>query len=258
MPHPILRAHDLTIAQGGHTIVSNLTLDIPTGKFTAIIGPNGCGKSTLLRTLARILTPAAGHVELDGKPLTTLPSRVIAQSIGLLPQAPSAPVAMRVADLVARGRTPHQRLFSPWSHDDQRAVTDALDLTHLTDLSDAPLHTLSGGQRQRAWIAMVLAQETPLLLLDEPTTYLDLAHQVEVLGLLRGLTDRGKTIVAVLHDLNLTARHADHIVAMRDGRIQRQGPPDLVLTQAAMADVFDLDCTVIPDPLHGTPMVIPR
>lgn len=254
---PSLAAKDLTLCHDRRAVIHSVTLTIPDGAFTAIIGPNGSGKSTLLRGLARILPPATGSVRLGGRPLSALSQRDIAQSMAVLPQRPSIATAMRVQDLVARGRTPHRRLLRPWSDADETALTEALALTRMTDLADTPLSALSGGQRQRAWIAMTLAQDTPILLLDEPTTYLDLCHQIEVLSLLRGLADRGKTIVAVLHDINLSARFADHVVALRDGRIRCVGSPDRTVTRETMRDVFGIACHVMPCPVHATPLVVP-
>jgi iron complex transport system ATP-binding protein len=223
-----------------------------------IVGPNGCGKSTLLRALARLMTPKDGSVVLDGKDIHALPTREVAKRLGLLPQAPISPEGILVADLVARGRSPHQSPFQQWSQADEAAVHDALTATGLLDVAERRVDELSGGQRQRVWIAMALAQHTSLLLLDEPTTFLDLRHQIEVLGLLRKLnrTER-RTLVLVLHDLNLACRYADHMIAMRDGKIVAEGAPREVITAGVMAAVFGLDCTVIADPAAGTPLVIP-
>jgi iron complex transport system ATP-binding protein len=253
-----LRAEQVRLGYGDRTVVDGLDLDIVAGTITAVIGPNGCGKSTLLRALGRLLKPAAGQVLLDGKRIDRLSTREVAKVLGLLPQAPSAPEGLTVADLVARGRHPHQAWYRQWSADDEDAVAQALEWTGIADLAERPVDELSGGQRQRAWISMALAQGTDLLLLDEPTTFLDLAHQVEVLELVRRLhTDAGRTVVMVLHDLNLAARYADRLVAMRDGRIVASGEPAEVITEALLAEVFGLAARVIPDPVAGTPLVVP-
>ena len=253
-----LSAVGLGLAYGDRQIVDDLTVDIPAGKVTVIIGANGCGKSTLLRGLARLLTPTEGTVLLDGKAISSLPSKEVAKVMGLLPQTPIAPEGVTVADLVGRGRYPHQGWFRQWSADDDRAVAEALTATSTLDLADRPIEEMSGGQRQRVWIAMALAQETDLLLLDEPTTYLDVAHQVEVLDLLRDLNaSRGTTIVMVLHELNLAARYADHLIARRDGAVSAVGTPADVITRDGVRAVFGMDCRVIPDPVSGTPMVVP-
>ena len=253
-----LAAEALTIAYGAKPILDGLTLSIPEGRVTAIIGPNACGKSTLLRSLARLLRPKAGQVLLDGKAIHKLPTRDVARQLAILPQSPLAPEGLTVQGLVLRGRTPHQSPLRQWTARDAEAVAQALALTGLADLADRPVEALSGGQRQRAWIAMALAQETGILLLDEPTTYLDLPHQIEVLALVRKLNrDHGRTVVLVLHDVNLAARFSDHIIAMRGGRILRHGPPQEIISADTMSAVYGLDCTVIADPHHGTPHVIP-
>nr|WP_084464512.1 ABC transporter ATP-binding protein [Microtetraspora fusca] len=239
-------------------IVDGLDLGIESGTITTIIGPNGCGKSTLLRALGRLIKPLGGHVLLDGKRIDRMPSREVARLLGVLPQAPAAPEGLTVADLVARGRHPHQTWYRQWSPGDESAVAEALERTGLLDLADRPLDELSGGQRQRAWISMALAQGTGLLLLDEPTTFLDLAHQIEVLELVDQLhAQAGKTVVMVLHDLNLAARYADRLVAMRDGRVIAAGPPGDVLTEELLAEVFGLNAKIITDPVAGTPLVVP-
>ncbi|HZG07147.1 MAG TPA: ABC transporter ATP-binding protein [Streptomyces sp.] len=253
-----LSARDLTLAYEDRTVVDGLDLDIPDGRVTVIVGPNACGKSTTLRALGRLLKPRRGSVLLDGQELARIPTRRIAQSLGLLPQTPVAPEAITVADLVARGRQPHQRWWQQWSEADERAVADAMARTDVTDLAARAVDELSGGQRQRVWIAMALAQDTELLLLDEPTTYLDIAHQVEVLDLVRQLNhERGRTVVMVLHDLNQAARYADHLVAMREGRIVAQGPPAEVVTAGLVREVFGLESVVAPDPVTGSPLVVP-
>jgi len=253
-----LQAVDLKLGYGDRVVVDGLDLGIEAGTVTTVIGPNGCGKSTLLRALGRLLRPSGGEVLLDGKRIDRMPSREVARILGVLPQAPSAPEGLTVADLVSRGRHPHQTWYRQWSSDDESAVGEALAMTGLLDLGDRPLDELSGGQRQRAWISMALAQGTDLLLLDEPTTFLDLAHQIEVLELVRRLHgELGRTVVMVLHDLNLAARYADRLVAMRAGRVVAAGPPAEVLTEALLAEVFELDAKVIEDPVTGTPLVVP-
>ncbi|WP_457098324.1 ABC transporter ATP-binding protein [Microbacterium sp. P5_E9] len=257
-PHT-LSADALTLAYGDRTIVEGMQLEIPAGRITAIIGANGCGKSTLLRALARLIAPRAGQVVLDGTALHRRPAKEIARALGLLPQSPVAPEGITVADLVGRGRHPHQKLLARWSARDYEVVAQSLAATGTSDLAERCVDELSGGQRQRVWIAMALAQETDILLLDEPTTFLDVAHQVEVLDLLTDLNrDRGTTIVMVLHDMNLAARYADHVFALRDGRLVADGPPHEVMTSALIRDVFDLDALVVTDPVSGSPIVLPR
>ncbi|MDR7111716.1 iron complex transport system ATP-binding protein [Microbacterium trichothecenolyticum] len=254
-----LSAEGLTLSYGDRTIVEGLDLVIPTGRITAIVGANGCGKSTLLRALARLISPREGQVILDGKALHGRATKEIARTLGLLPQSPIAPEGIAVADLVGRGRHPHQKLLARWSSHDYEVVAQALAATGIEDLADRSVDELSGGQRQRAWIAMSLAQETDILLLDEPTTFLDVAHQVEVLDLLTDLNrDRGTTIVMVLHDMNLAARYADHLFALRSGRVVASGAPGEVMTGELIREVFDLDALVVPDPVSGAPIVLPR
>ncbi|MFE1663240.1 ABC transporter ATP-binding protein [Microbacterium sp. P02] len=254
-----LAAESVVLGYGDRTIVDHLDLQIPPGEITAIVGANGCGKSTLLRALARLIAPRSGRIVLDGKALHTGHSKEIARTLGLLPQSPIAPEGIAVADLVGRGRHPHQKLLARWNDRDFQVVADALAATGTTDLADRAVDELSGGQRQRVWIAMALAQETDILLLDEPTTFLDVAHQIEVLDLLTDLNrDRGTTIVMVLHDVNLAARYADHVFAMREGQIIAEGRPGEVMTAELIREVFDLECVVIPDPVSGTPIVLPR
>ncbi|GAA3303505.1 ABC transporter ATP-binding protein [Dactylosporangium vinaceum] len=254
-----LRGTDLTLGYEGRTVTEGLSIDIPDGSFTVIVGPNACGKSTLLRSLARVLRPKAGTVLLDGRDIATRPAREVARTLGLLAQTATAPDGITVADLVSRGRYPHRGPLSTWSAADERAVRWAMQATSVTPLASAFVDELSGGQRQRVWIAMVLAQQTPLLLLDEPTTYLDIAHQLDILELCATLhREHGRTLVAVLHDLNLAARYATHLVAMRAGRIVAAGPPSDVVTESMMEQVFALPCRVVPDPETGTALVIPR
>ncbi|MFJ3670275.1 ABC transporter ATP-binding protein [Streptomyces sp. NPDC090106] len=257
-PGPQLRAVDLHLAYDGRPVVEGLDLTVPTGRITAIVGANACGKSTLLRALARLLAPRQGTVELDGVALRSVPTRELARTLGILPQTPVAPEGLTVVDLVGRGRSPHQTWWRQWSAADEEAVHAALAATGLTDLADRPVDELSGGQRQRAWIAMAVAQGTPILLLDEPTTYLDLAHQIDVLDLITDLNRReGRTVVMVLHDLNQACRYADHVIAMKAGRIVAEGAPAEVITESVVEDVFDLRCRITTDPVSNTPMVIP-
>jgi iron complex transport system ATP-binding protein len=253
-----LRAEALRLAYDDRIVVDNLDLTVPSGRITVIVGANACGKSTLLRALARLLTPKAGHVYLDGKSVHATPTRQVARQLGILPQSPVAPDGLTVVDLVTRGRAPHQSWWRQWSSTDEAAVAEALRATELTDLADRPVDELSGGQRQRAWIAMAVAQETPVLLLDEPTTFLDLAHQIDVLDLVVDLNQReGRTIVMVLHDLNQACRYADHVIAMKSGRIVAEGSPTEVVTPELVEDVFDVRCQVTLDPVSETPLVIP-
>ena len=257
-PAPRLVAEHVDLRYDERSIVTDLSVALPTGRFTVIVGPNACGKSTLLRALARLLTPRHGTVLLDGQEIRRLPSRTVAQRLGLLPQQPLSPDGITVSDLVSRGRHPHQRWFRQWSAADEAAVAEALRVTGTAALADESVDELSGGQRQRVWIALAIAQATDIMLLDEPTTFLDLAHQIDVLDLLTDLNrDAGRTIVCVLHDLNLACRYAHHLIAMRDGRIVAEGPPTEIVDAALVGDVFDLDARVIPDPVSATPLIVP-
>jgi len=253
-----LAAEDLTLGYGDRVVVESLDLVVPPGRITVIVGANACGKSTLLRSLSRLLVPRRGRVVLDGREVHRMPAKELARTLGLLPQSPIAPEGITVLDLVCRGRHPHQGVFSRWNAKDDEAVAAALEATRTTDLADRPVDELSGGQRQRVWIAMALAQQTDLLLLDEPTTFLDASHQIEVLDLLTDLNrTRGTTIVMVLHDLNLAARYADHLIAVAGGRLHAAGAPAEVLTEENVRAVFGLDNRVIEDPVSGRPLVLP-
>lgn len=258
--HPAdrLAAVGVSLGYERHLVVSDLDLAVPPGSFTVIVGPNGCGKSTLLRAFSRLLAPESGSVVLDGRSLRDYRAKEAARRIGLLPQDSQAPDGIIVAELVARGRYPYQSLFHPHSETDDRAVAEAMAATGVDTLAERPVDELSGGQRQRVWVAMALAQETPILLLDEPTTFLDIAHQIELLDLFARLHREGRTLVAVLHDLNHAARYATHLVVMRDGAVVAQGAPDEIITADLVERVFGLPCIVIPDPLTGTPLVVPH
>jgi len=252
-----LRTEGLSLAYDGPLVIDGLSLSIPPGQITAMIGANGSGKSTLLRGLDRLLKPRAGSVLLEGESIARLSSKTLARNLGLLSQAPLAPQGLLVEDLVARGRYPHQRLFRQWSKADEEAVDRALGAAGITDLRSRLVDELSGGQRQRAWIALALAQEAPIMLLDEPTTYLDLAYQGEVLDLIAALNrDQGRTIVIVLHDINQACRYADHVIALRDGACHAAGAPKQVITEQLIGDVFDTPCRVIEDPITGTPLCL--
>lgn len=253
-----LSTENLTLAYEGTIIIRDLNLSIPKGKITALVGANGCGKSTLLRGLARLLKPMGGTVYLDGTSISNLSAKTVAQQLGILPQSPVAPEGLTVRDLVAQGRYPYQNWLQQWSGNDERIVQQALEITDLLPLAGRSLNTLSGGQRQRAWIAMALAQDTNILLLDEPTTFLDLAHQIEVLDLLYELNqNQGRTIVMVLHELNQACRYADYLVAVKEGCIFSAGEPKQVMTEEMVRSVFGLDCRVVTDPVVGTPMCVP-
>ncbi|MFI6578420.1 ABC transporter ATP-binding protein [Nocardiopsis sp. NPDC050513] len=253
-----LETEGLTLGYGEEPVVHDLTVSVPPGVVTSIVGANGCGKSTLLRGLARLLAPRSGRVLLNGADIHGIATRDVARIIGLLPQNPVAPEGITVADLVGRGRYPHQGWFRRWTAEDDRAVREALTATDTLELAERSVDELSGGQRQRVWIAMTLAQRTDLLLLDEPTTFLDIAHQVEVLDLLLELNrTQGTTVVMVLHDLNLASRYSDHLVAMREGRVYAAGRPREVVTEELVQDVFGLSARVYPDPVTGTPSLSP-
>ncbi len=252
-----LIAENLDLAYDQRQIVSDLDVSIPDGKFSIIVGPNACGKSTLLRALARLLPPAKGTVLLDGNNIEKMKTKKIAQRLGLLPQSSIAPDGITVAELVSRGRHPHQSFLRQWTDADEAAVLSALRATNTEELSSRLVDELSGGQRQRVWVAMVLAQETSLLLLDEPTTFLDVAYQIELLDLFSQLNhEYGHTLVAVLHDLNQACRYADEIIAMKDGSIVAQGPPETIITSELVHEVFGIECTVIDDPVTGAPMIV--
>lgn len=248
----------LTLAYDQATIIKDLNVEIPAHQITALVGPNGCGKSTLLKGLSRLLKPQTGAVYLEGTAIAKLSTKDVAKRLGMLPQSPVAPEGLTVRELVAQGRYPHQTWFQQWSKEDEQLTEQALATTGMVELGDRPLDSLSGGQRQRAWIAMALAQNTDMLLLDEPTTFLDLAHQIEVLDLLYDLNQtQGRTVVMVLHDLNQACRYADYLVVMRQGYIYAQGAPAEVMTEAMVKEVFGLESRIVPDPVAGTLMCIP-
>ncbi len=255
---PVLDATGLDLVYETRVVSRGLSLTVPEGRTTIVIGPNACGKSTLLRALSRLLAPAAGQIVLDGRDLNRFGPKELARRLGLLPQSSTAPFGICVADLVGRGRFPHQRMLQQWSLDDEDAVERAMAATGITDLAERPVDELSGGQRQRVWLALLLAQDPPVMLLDEPTTFLDIAHQLDVLDLCRRLNrEQGRTFVMVLHDLNQAARYADHLVAMRDGAIVRTGTPAEVVTPQLLEEVFGLRALVLEDPVSHGPLVVP-
>lgn len=254
----VLSGHALDLGYDGRRISEGLDVVIPPGSFTAIIGPNACGKSTLLRALSRLLKPTAGQVDLDGRNIHSYRTRDVARRLALLPQQSTAPDGITVSDLVARGRFPHQGVLRQFSETDKAKVAEAMAATGVTELADRAVGELSGGQRQRVWLALALAQDTPVLLLDEPTTFLDIAHQLEVLRLCRRLHLTGNyTLVTVLHDLSLAFRFADHVIAMKDGRIVAEGPPSRIATPEIMREVYGIESVVITDPATGGPLVVP-
>ncbi|EYT57708.1 MULTISPECIES: ABC transporter ATP-binding protein [Microbacterium] len=256
--HPTLEARGLVVAYDGKVVVNGVDLALPEGSFTVILGPNASGKSTVLRALARVLKPESGDVLFDGRALSEYGSKELARRMGLLPQDAIAPEGMRVADLVSRGRYPHHSALQRWTSADDAATREALAATNTADLAERYVDQLSGGQRQRVWVALLLAQQTPVMLLDEPTTFLDIAHQYELLDLLRALNQQGKTVIAVLHDLNQAARYADNLVLMKEGRIVASGNPSELITAERVGEVFGIDAIVTPDPVTRTPMVIRR
>ncbi|WP_207935712.1 ABC transporter ATP-binding protein [Actinomadura sp. KC216] len=254
---PRLTARDVTLRYGDRVVSTRLTVDVPDGAFTAVVGPNACGKSTMLRSFVRLLRPDQGVVTFDGTDVNTIGGKRYARSVAFLPQEPSAPDDIRVRQLVARGRFPHQSMFTAWSPQDEEAVVEAMAAAGITDLAERYVRELSGGQRQRVWVAMALAQRTPYLLLDEPTSFLDITHQYQLLALLGRLRDEGRTVIAVLHDINQACRFADHLIAMKDGAVVAEGAPADTVDAALIKEVFDLPCLVVPDPVTGTPMVVP-
>ncbi|WP_199551288.1 ABC transporter ATP-binding protein [Streptomyces sp. N35] len=253
-----LSADNVTLGYDQRVIAEQLSVEIPDHSFTVIVGPNACGKSTLLRALSRMLKPSEGRVLLDGQTIHSMPAKKVARTLGLLPQSSIAPDGITVADLVGRGRYPHQGLLRQWSSEDERVVQESMASTGVAELADRYVDELSGGQRQRVWIAMALAQQTPLLLLDEPTTFLDIQHQIDVLDLCADLhEEQGRTLVAVLHDLNHAARYATHLIAMREGQVIAEGAPAEIVTADLVEEVFGLPCQIIDDPETGTPLVVP-
>lgn len=254
-----IQTKSLTLSYGDTTIINELDLAIPKGEISVFIGSNGCGKSTLLRSIARLLKPEKGAVLLEGEAIAKLPTKEVAKKLAILPQGPAAPEGLTVLQLVKQGRYPYQNWLKQWTEKDEKAVMDALSSTGMLEFAERPVDSLSGGQRQRAWIAMTLAQDTDIILLDEPTTYLDMTHQIEILDLLFELNEKEKrTIVMVLHDLNLACRYAHHIVAIKDKKIYAEGRPEHVINCNLVKDVFQMNCEVTMDPLFGTPLCIPH
>lgn len=257
-PTHIFQSEKISAGYDNNIILHDVSISIPSNKISIIIGANGCGKSTLLKTMARLIKPASGQVTLDGKPINKIPSKKLARVLGLLPQSPIVPEGITVADLVGRGRYPHQTFLSGWTKQDYEAVSEAMEFMNITELADRNIDELSGGQRQRVWIAMALAQQTDILFLDEPTTFLDITYQIEILDLLTDLNQKhGKTIVMVLHDINLSARYADYIFALHKGKLVAEGEPSKIITSKLIEDIFGLHCTVIEDPVSGSPSVVP-
>lgn len=258
MAETSITTEQLTLSYGKNIIIDELDLAIPKGKITVLIGGNGCGKSTLLRSAARLLKPLSGTILLDGEEIASMPTKEVAKKMAILPQSPSAPQGLTVLQLVKQGRYPHQTWLKQWSSEDETAIQSALASTGLLDLQDRPVDELSGGQRQRAWIAMTLAQNTETILLDEPTTYLDMTHQIDILDLLFELNElERRTIVMVLHDLNLACRYAHHIIAVKDKGVYAQGAPENIMNRELVRHVFQMECQIITDPLFGTPLCIP-
>ncbi|WP_277586614.1 ABC transporter ATP-binding protein [Psychrobacillus antarcticus] len=254
----LFRADQLASGYDDKIILKNINLEIPSNKISVIIGSNGCGKSTLLKTLAKLIKPSSGDVTLDGKAISKIPPKKLAQILGVLPQSPIVPEGITVSDLIGRGRFPHQSLFSGWSKKDYEAVAEAMEIMNVTEFADLDIDELSGGQRQRVWIAMALAQQTDILFLDEPTTFLDITYQVEILDLLTDLNRKhGTTIVMVLHDINLSARYGDYIFAIKNGRLVSEGAPQEVITDSLIHEIFGMKCVVIDDPVSHTPLVVP-
>lgn len=257
-PTHAFQAEQTVAGYDNKTIVHGISLAIPSNKISIIIGANACGKSTLLKTLARLIKPTSGNITLDGKQISKIPPKQLARVLGLLPQSPIVPEGISVADLVGRGRYPHQSMFSGWTKKDYEAVAEAMEIMKITELANHNIDELSGGQRQRVWIAMALAQQTDILFLDEPTTFLDITYQVEILDLLTDLNRKhGTTIVMVLHDINLSARYADYIFALHQGKLMAEGVPSKIITSALVKDIFGLNSTVINDPISGSPLVVP-
>ncbi|WP_226036749.1 ABC transporter ATP-binding protein [Aquibacillus saliphilus] len=257
-PTHVFQGEQIVAGYDNKPVIQGISLKIPSNKISVIIGANACGKSTLLKTMASLIKPISGKITLDEKPLSKIPSKQLARILGLLPQSPIVPEGITVADLVGRGRFPHQSMFSGWTKEDYDAVAEAMEIMNITDLANHHIDELSGGQRQRIWIAMALAQQTDILFLDEPTTFLDITYQVEILDLLTDLNKKyGTTIVMVLHDINLSARYADNIFALHQGKLVAEGVPSLVITSTLIKDIFGLNCTVIKDPISGSPYVVP-
>lgn len=256
-PHNLLRAEGVTLRYDQRVISEDLHVEIPSNEFTVIIGPNACGKSTLLRSLSRLLRPAVGQITLNGRAVDTYKPKEFARTVGLLPQTSIAPEGIKVVDLVSRGRFPYQKLVRQWTDADEQAVQTAMQQTNVAELANREVAQLSGGQRQRVWAAMAIAQQTPILLLDEPTTYLDLTHQIEMLDLFARLHRAGTTVVAVLHELNQATRYATHLIVMKAGEVIATGPPAQVMTKELISEVFGLNCLVMDDPASGTPLIVP-